>query len=778
VQISLKFGGFLLVFSALLLQSCGNANRKNLMGGQKVENENPARMTEAGDPNEDVWASYISNVAPHPGASRHGRVFDYGPRQAPTDHLPDSVSLSSPITSCNAEALKLINIAFSYIHAFELVEAERFFRTAFSKDERCAMALWGAGLTQIIFNSGNPDRGAKFVKLAFALKKNRNIILSETENQLLNMLLGYFQSPRGVDDKKTFVARWVELSKKNPAEIELKALAALFIWNEKLIEKLGYTQDDINKWLTEVFEKYPNHPAHHYRIHLWNDQKHESNALESAEKIGPSFVNSAHMWHMGSHIYFPLGQMLNANEQFQRAAFLDQSYQQTILEFPYMLHNYVHNQDYWLANLGVLGSYRKFGEVIKGLLKLPWHLSHNNPTENSSEYESAYQQGITDLNYLAEAYGAYRVVADCEKYIIKDSAKIKNKQGLLKLYFNLAWSFTALGDNSKVDEYKSLIRTLGNNSQLSEAAAKYLDGLALFEKWTGGEHLEEIANSMASLTIAGNSILSNSARAKFYRLSGAHEKAFNTLRALENGSFTSVNDFVELAHAQAKLGDKEYAQKLFTKAQKNSALVDSDSELYALGSEVSALLGNQPGADWRLPYTPRDLALKLPAGATGAEYTPPLAPEFALQNGGGKNISLRHLLNNSNKGIVLVFVLGGSCARCNEALRNLNGFKEKFARLGYDVVAVTTDSAEDIKTINDLVPDDDGLLKFPLLSDDKMETFKKYRSYDDFESLPLHGTYLINKEDARIHFLDRGALPLKNMDFLLGEIVRQNNYSQ
>ncbi len=44
------------------------------------------------------------------------------------------------------------------------------------------------------------------------------------------------------------------------------------------------------------------HPAHHYRIHLW-DKRGPKHALESAAQCGPSLPGIAHMWHMPGHTY-------------------------------------------------------------------------------------------------------------------------------------------------------------------------------------------------------------------------------------------------------------------------------------------------------------------------------------------------------------------------------------------------------------------------------------------------------------------------------------------
>lgn len=58
-----------------------------------------------------------------------------------------------------------------------------------------------------------------------------------------------------------------------------------------------------------------------------------------------------------------------------------------------------------------------------------------------------------------------------------------------------------------------------------------------------------------------------------------------------------------------------------------------------------------------------------------------------------------------------------------------------------------------------------------LLADDRLEAFKAYRCHDDFESLPLHGTFIIDGE-GRIRWHDTGADPFMDAQFVLQEAQR------
>ena len=60
---------------------------------------------------------------------------------------------------------------------------------------------------------------------------------------------------------------------------------------------------------------------------------------------------------------------------------------------------------------------------------------------------------------------------------------------------------------------------------------------------------------------------------------------------------------------------------------------------------------------------------------------------------------------------------------------------------------------------------------FPLLSDPEKTAFRAYRAYDDFENMPLHGTFLIDAV-GRIRWQNISFDPFTHPGFLLEESVR------
>ncbi len=81
----------------------------------------------------------------------------------------------------------------------------------------------------------------------------------------------------------------------------------------------------VDALLEQVFAANPMHPAHHYRIHLWDGQRAER-ALGSAARCGQSSPGIAHMWHMSGHTYSELKRYHDAVYQQEASARVDHSH--------------------------------------------------------------------------------------------------------------------------------------------------------------------------------------------------------------------------------------------------------------------------------------------------------------------------------------------------------------------------------------------------------------------------------------------------------------------
>ena len=62
-------------------------------------------------------------------------------------------------------------------------------------------------------------------------------------------------------------------------------------------------------------------------------------------------------------------------------------------------------------------------------------------------------------------------------------------------------------------------------------------------------------------------------------------------------------------------------------------------------------------------------------------------------------------------------------------------------------------------------------MPFPLLAGGDLDVFKKYRCFDDFENMTLHGTFLIDAQ-GYVRWQDISYDPFMDPDFVLNEAKR------
>ena len=59
-------------------------------------------------------------------------------------------------------------------------------------------------------------------------------------------------------------------------------------------------------------------------------------------------------------------------------------------------------------------------------------------------------------------------------------------------------------------------------------------------------------------------------------------------------------------------------------------------------------------------------------------------------------------------------------------------------------------------------------MPFPMLCDPKMQDFRAWRCFDDFEGMPLHGTFLVDRS-GRVRWQDISYEPFMELEWLLRE---------
>jgi peroxiredoxin/outer membrane biosynthesis protein TonB len=249
---------------------------------------------------------------------------------------------------------------------------------------------------------------------------------------------------------------------------------------------------------------------------------------------------------------------------------------------------------------------------------------------------------------------------------------------------------------------------------------------------------------------------------------GEREAALKEARGEVDRRKNEVAPLALLAHLQWADGKKEDATKTFNELRELSGGCDLSSPIFARLAPIAQAAGLPE--DWRLMKpTPADAGDRPSLDTLGPFcWSPPAAADWKLFDAQGQSHSLA---DYRGKPVVMIFFLGSGCLHCAEQLKKFAPMLGEFEAAGISVVAVSTDDREGLgRSIESYK---EGKLPL-LLTDDKHEAFKAYRAFDDFEDLPLHGTFLIDGQ-GRLRWQDIGFEPFMDAGFVLGEAKRLLN---
>lgn len=151
-------------------------------------------------------------------------------------------------------------------------------------------------------------------------------------------------------------------------------------------------------------------------------------------------------------------------------------------------------------------------------------------------------------------------------------------------------------------------------------------------------------------------------------------------------------------------------------------------------------------------------------------WSPFPAPTLTGDDTQGRTWSLAGL-KRQGKNALVIFFLGGSCAHCMQQLQVFGKEFEALRKLNVETLAISTDGIEETRRLKNNA---DGVsFPMPLLADPRLDAFKRFRAYDDFENQPLHGTFLIDTQ-GNVRFQRISADPFLDAGFIKTEAARVN----
>ncbi|MCB9889321.1 MAG: redoxin domain-containing protein [Planctomycetes bacterium] len=776
------------------------------------------------------------------GHSSHGAVFNEGPRQR-ANLIPGCGAVHFPVRGLVDTAQQFFDQGVGQLHGFWYFEAERSFRQVAASAPECAMAYWGMAMA----NVKNADRAAGFVEQAV----QRRGSASERERMWIDMLAKFYEVERGAADtkaaakpagkprKRTFkrslkercrelVRGYEAVVERYPDDIEAKAFLANRMW---LNTEFGLPRNGhmvVELMLQQVFAKNPMHPAHHYRIHLW-DRENAARALVSARLSGQAAPGIAHQWHMSGHIFAKLHRHEDAAWQQAASARVDHAQMMRDAVMPYQIFNYGHNNEWLCRSLLHVGRVRDALALAHNMLDVPRH-----PRDNRIESSGSIA-----------GYGVQRLIEACRSYRMHDrlvalcaAGELSGgdaPKGRLRVAADLGVAFFALGDAVRGDRQLAVVEQMlaalppespnkakkGRDAKPAgrttvvdakgvvpgvvettavRAGARAPGGyvVAIAPAPAGGQpaatpdedladrapparkEVERRRDELRAMqhAVAGRRAEAEAALAKMGRIDamaradallrvGSLAKAMELLRERNKATPRRAEILARLVATAWRSDDRNAARAAFDELRKVAGRADLEVPLLQELSPVAAALDFP--ADWRLPQAPAADAGERPdlASLGPIHWRPSAAPPLDLPAVGGERLRLAEM---RGRPVLLVFYLGFGCLHCVEQLRNLQPIVGELRAAGIDLVAVGTDSLESTsRSLLAMKPEE--RFAFPIAVDPELATFRRFRAHDDFEGKPLHGTFLIDAK-GMVRWQDISYEPFDRPRFLLAECKR------
>lgn len=790
-------------------------------------------------------------VVPVAGHSEHGEAYNEGPRQD-AYLMGGTGKVRFTISTDNEQAQAFFDQGIGQLYGFWYYEAERSFRRVASLDPECAMAYWGMARA----NDENKDRAKAFIADAVERKGSA----TDQEKMYIDALDKYLNSEAA--EKKvrtTYIKALEKIIRKYPDDIEAKAMLAVHLWQSSRNGVPMNSHQAVESLLGDVFRVEPMHSAHHFRIHLW-DNEEPSQALASAAKCGQAAPTIAHMWHMPGHIYSRVKRYRDAVYQQEASARADHAHMMRDRVLPDQIHNYAHNNEWLIRNWIFLGQADEALSLAKNMLELPRH-----PKYNSFEKDGmcSCKYGRRRLIQTLETFELWDQVLELAETMYLEPTEQKEEQGkqlrLLGLAHYHHGDFSALKDcvdrlgvlKDRFDEDAEEQGDLAAEKKRNELDAKAAesqseetesdesddknvandadsadgdqtedkdddenqegakddgdkddgdkdDGVCIKKQPEDRDDAIEKARKdavrkakrgqksvvKAIAELNGIQFLANGKSdealeqfresdipktrlARYYFLSGKHKKATELLQKEVDGGENEVPPLAAQVDILRRLDDDEAAKKAFDKLRSVAGHADLDIPILARLSRYASEIGFPQ--DWRQPLeAASDVGDRPSLDSLGPlRWTPATSTPWELVDHHESGVSLS---DYRGRPVVVVFYLGAGCLHCVEQLHTFAPMLPEFEKAGIAMVGISTEDrnelAEAIQNFSE-----GGGFPIPLAADPKHKVFREYRVYDDFENVPLHGTFLIDGK-GMIRWQDISYEPFLEPAFLLQESKR------
>lgn len=733
------------------------------------------------------------------GHSIHGDSFSEGPRQE-AELLEGMSNVHFEVSTKSSEAQKFFDQGVGQLHGFLYFEAERSFRQVLKIDPECVMSYWGIAMA----NVDNEKRASNIIKKAVEKKEK----VSDRERRYIEALSTFYTSKKekekGDDKRKrarNLVRAYENIVLEFPEDVEAKAFLAFQIWHNSSRGGIPIASHlAVDSLVRQVFASNPDHPAHHYIIHLW-DNENAKNALSSAAQCGQAAPGIAHMWHMPGHTYSKLKRYADGAWQQEASARVDHSHMVRHRVMPDRIHNYTHNNGWLIDNYGYLGRIEDAVALATNMIELPRIPRSggvsDKPEQKWSEGRSSYRAGrerlfktlrgfeqwdtvleLKDTPYLEETDDvseqvrrdhllglAYIGKGDLDNAAVTLASLEERRKKVKEERFAAADEAErkARKEKKKDDEIdKAMVKAMRSHTKQLDEIDRSKGELEVLSAVASGD-LEKAAELLEDVEGIGDERLS-----RIHLALGNNEKAVEAAKKIAEKSENQVRPLANYAYVLHRAGKAEEAKVQFEKLSEVASWSDLNLPVLERLKPLAESLGHT--GDWRKPpVEANDTGNRPELDTLGPlRWHPSPAPSWTFKNATGETVDSSSFAGRPH---ILIFYLGKGCVHCMEQLQEFAPFHDQFTDASLPIFAIGTDSVEGINETFQNVDGEENPFPFPLFSDEEFTAFKAFRAFDDFENAPLHGTFLVDR-NGLIRWQHISYEPFMLPEFLLEESQR------
>ncbi|MHA3770610.1 redoxin domain-containing protein [Verrucomicrobiota bacterium sgz303538] len=695
-------------------------------------------------------------------------------------------SISFPITTKSPEAQRFFNQGVAQLHGFWHSEAERSFRQVLTLDPNCAMAYWGMAMANI----RDARRATGFIKEAILKASSASSREQQWINAYAHLYVGTSKPDPG--RRREVVDALEKLCLDFPDDIEARAFLLFQLWDNfdrGLPRPSSFMVDGLAQ---QVLAKQPlHHGVHQYLLQLRTPSGGERSATTLARAVGQAAPSIAHQWYSAGQALAGIGNYTEASLQYEAAARVEHAHLFTRRMLPDESHLYVENYRALTESLMHTGRVREAIDLAKSLIDLP---------RGGPDSDSASRVGQAQLLriLLDHEMWAELLALDGTRYLpaLPDTRDETTRLRALGI---------AAFRSGQMERGRTFLRQLqivrmkvrGRRMEAAEKAESDAKKRGLLEEEIIQDiaaafraHAAEIENvegalseiSLAQALLQGDRDEATRRLKEIKDLPSLREAqvrfaldqrtaAIDVAKKAVEENPAQILPLAVLSDLQWRSGERDAALQTFQKLRPLSVDIDLTLPVFSRLEPVAKALSLP--SDWRMAKISGEAAIKASGSRRDLEklgpssWSPWAAPAWNLTDGDGKS---RTLTEFRNRPVLMLFYLGSGCVHCIEQLNSFAPLAEKFADAGIDLMAVSTESPEELHKTWEKAKSGEGF-PFPLLADPGLAVFKTYQAFDEFNDKALHGAFLIDGTGL-VRWRNIGAEPFTEPEWLLAEAKR------